>query len=245
LRNYQDILEAIQQHPGIALAAIIGSQARNQMVDQYSDLDVLVLARDITAVRDVPTWFPNPQDILICEFHLASYCTVLLKSFEKIDLNILPVDQPPSTWIVHDYRVIKGNERFAAQLAAVAAETRTRRAAHLNPDVCLDNVLLLVVTAWHRVKRGELLSAHGFLAMACDMVAALERRQQGSEAAADFLDPRRRLERSKPGLAALFHECLFAPPERGINRLAQALVKQHQGQLNHKQQVVLEYLSGP
>jgi hypothetical protein len=244
LKYYQAVLEAIQQHPAILLAAITGSQVHGTMVDQYSDLDVLLLARNLAAVRDVPSWFPNPQDILICELHLTNYCTILLKSFAKIDLAILSVEEQPSHWIVHDYQVIKGDDRFAAQLATAAVETRTRRAAHLNPDVCLDNVLLLLVTASQRVKRGELLSAQSFLAMACDMVAALERRRQGYETEADLLDLRRRLERSHPELAGLFHKCLFAPPEQGVKYLAQYLSEQHWEQRHTGQQIVLDYLCG-
>jgi len=70
--------------------------------------------------------------------------------------------------MVHDYRVVKGNSEFEAQ--------RARVAAHLNYDVCMDNILLLMITALTRINRGELLSAHAFVAMSADMILSLEKR---------------------------------------------------------------------
>src|SRR5207248_2108524 len=106
--------------------------------------------------------------ILICEFHLQYYCTILLEDFEKIDLAIFSIDDPPATWVVHDYRVLKGGQAFEAQLAAAAADSHATRAAHLNSDISMGNVLLLLAAASQRVGRGEALSAHGFVAMASD-----------------------------------------------------------------------------
>ena len=59
------VVEAIRDHPEIPQAAITGSQARHADIDQYSDLDLLLVARDVEAVRNVPGWFPRPESILI------------------------------------------------------------------------------------------------------------------------------------------------------------------------------------
>jgi len=46
------LVEAIQGHPEILQAAITGSLARPAAIDQYSDLDLLLVARDVETVRN-------------------------------------------------------------------------------------------------------------------------------------------------------------------------------------------------
>jgi predicted nucleotidyltransferase len=239
------LVQAIKNHPEVAKAAITGSRARRAGTDRFSDLDVLLVVRDIRTVSDVRLWLPESEHILICAFHLSNYCTVLLDDFQKIDIAIFPADSPSSRWVVQDYEVIKGGEDFEAQLAEAATTTRQKTAAHLNPDVSIDNVLLLLVTASHRVGRGELLSAHSFIAMASDMVMALETRQHGVDAAADLLDSRRRLERLQPALANVIHECLFVPPGTGIVRLTRYLATAHQALFDERHLRILDYLLEP
>lgn len=236
------VLEAVRGHPEIEHAAITGSQARPGRADAYSDLDLLLIARDRDAVRDVRAWLPHPEDILICAFHLEHYCSILLRGFDKIDLAIFSIDEAPGRWVVHSYRVLKGGGDFSAQLSTAAAHVRDHQAVHLNPDLSIDNVLLLLTTALSRVRRGEELSAHAFVARAGDMVIALERRQQGPEAGADLLDPRRRLEQSRPQLATVMQESLFAPPGRGIVSLARYVAERYGATAGGEHQEVLAYL---
>jgi predicted nucleotidyltransferase len=241
----QALIQAIKAHPAILSAALTGSQARPAAADQFSDLDVLLVARDVKAVSDVRSWLRGAEHILICANHLSNYCTVLLDDFQKIDLGIFPADEPSSRWVIQDYEIIKGGEDFEARLAAAATLTREKKAAHLNPDVCMDNVLLLLVTAQHRVSRGEELSAHAWVAMASDMLVALETRQQGPDGEADLLDLRRRLERRRPTLAAVLQECLFGPPASGLRTLARYLETAHNAALTDKQRQVLSWLLEP
>lgn len=131
-----------------------------------------------------------------------------------------------------------------SQLAAAARQSRDSRVAHANPDVSLDNVTLLLVTAWQRVKRGEELSAHGFLAMAADMVVSLEKRLHGLQTGDDLLDPRRRLERTRGTLAGVLHQCLFNAPDRGIPLLAKHLTERYGEALGAKQARILQHLAG-
>jgi len=236
-----DLLKVVKDHPAIINAAITGSRAR-RTADQFSDLDVLLVARDLQEVCDVRAWLPDSMEALICAFHLSHYCTVLLADFQKIDLAIFSVNEPSSLWVAHDYELIKGGAEFEAQLAQAAETTREKRAVHLSPDVSTDNVLLLLTTARRRVERGELLSAHSFLAMACDMVIALETRQRGAYAAVDILDPRRRLERLQPALAATIHDCLFTFPGDGISRLARHLSMSGHTEMTEGQLKVSKYL---
>jgi predicted nucleotidyltransferase len=238
------LLRAIQNHPAILRAAITGSQARNGAGDQFSDLDVLLVARDVGAVRQFSTWMPYGQNILICASHLSHYCTILMDDFKKLDLAIFGPDDPPSKWVVHDYVLVKGDTEFENQLARAAVDTRSTRAAHLNPDVCMDNVLLLLFTAFQRVNRAEQLSAHAFLAMAADMLVSVERKQGGVEADDDVLDPRRRLERNQRDLAQALHESLFVAPDRGITRIAQYVATRHRESMPPGQLKVLHHLLG-
>jgi hypothetical protein len=241
----QEILDAVSAHPGIEAAAITGSQARGHRTDSLSDLDLLLVARDTAAVRDVPGWFPRSRGIWICEFHLEHYCTVLLESFEKVDLAIFPADADPALWVVQDYRRIKGDDIFELRLATAAATTERHHAAHRNRDASIDNILLLLATARLRVERGEDLSAHGLVGMAAAMLAALERRERGMEPGGDTVDPWRRLETARPELARVLQECLFAPPSEGILRMARHMAQTHEGCLNEGQAKALRHLGEP
>ena len=235
------LIRAIQEHPAICKAAITGSHARG-LTDRFRDLDVLLVASDLQAVRDVQSWLPTAAETLISAFHLTHYCTVLLDDFQKIDLAIFAVTDPTSLWVVHDYETIKGGADFETQLAEATENTRQKLAAHLNPDISTDNLLLLLVTAHHRAGRGELLSAHHFLGMACEMVIALETRRSGVRGEADLLDPQRRLERLSPTLAGVIHESLFCLPAIGIPHLAQYLTVGHPAALTENHHRVLDYL---
>ena len=242
-KSWQELLKTVVNHPGIASAAITGSAARPGGGDRYSDLDLLVVAPDADAVRDVRAWFPSSLPILICAVHLTHYCTVLFGGdLEKIDLAVYSADDPPSAWVVGDYRLLKGDAAFEAELAKAAAETHGRRAAHLNRDVSLDNILLLLATGLKRVRRGEELSAHALVAMAADMAAALEKRQTGTGAGADLLDPRRRLEVTHPALARVLQESLFDRPDRGIRRLARYVAGRYAESITAGQAQVLNVL---
>lgn len=237
------LIQAIKRHPAICKAAITGSHARG-MTDRFSDVDVLLVASDLLAVREVQSWLPATPKTLIFAFHLTHYCTVLLDDFQKIDLAIFGVTDSPSLWVVHDYEIIEGGADFEAELAEATENTRQKLAAHLNPDISTDNLLLLLVTAQHRAGRGELLSAHRFLGMACEMVIALETRRNGAAGETDLLDPQRRLERLSPTLAAIIHESLFCPPAIGILHLAKYLTVGHPTALTETHRRVLDYLIG-
>ena len=241
-RTQHALIQAITDHPIILKAAITGSHAR-RTADQFSDLDMLLVASEDLDASGVRTLLSGVVAPLMCAFHLTHYCTVLTNDFQKIDLAISNVNDSPSQWVVHDYQIIKGDPGFEAQLSAAANATRQQRAAHLNPDVSLDNVVLLLLTASDRVRRGELVSAQAFLAMACDMVIAMELRGHGINDAADFLDPRRRLERLNPPLATTIQQCLFTPPGSGVFHLARFTLTSG-AELTASQIRTLDYLLG-
>jgi hypothetical protein len=236
------LVETIRAHPDIHAAAITGSRARANCADSFSDLDILLVATDLASVRNIRSWFPPQLPILICAFHLTDYCSILLDSFQKIDLAILSVDDASCRWIVHDYQVVKGGPEFESQLAGAAADTRGNRAAHRNPDVSIDNVLLLLATAVRRQGRGEALSAHAFLEMAGHMLISVEKQSGEAGSEADSLDPWRRLERTHPDLADVLHAALFTTPDCGCRVLTQYLAERYRTWLSTEQQQVADHL---
>ena len=74
---YANLSLARSNDPDIPGAAITGSIARQGGGDQYSDLDVLLVARDLMAVQNARAWLPRELKVLICAFHLTDYYTVL------------------------------------------------------------------------------------------------------------------------------------------------------------------------
>ena len=213
-------VRAIQSHSGIACAAITGSLANEQGGDEHSDLDLLIVASAVEAVRDVRSWLPHSERIAIAAVHLRRYYSVLMDDMFKLDLAIHALEDPPTDWIVQDFDVIKGGVEFERQLESARDATTRDRPAHLNPDVSIDNVLLLLCTALKRSIRGEDLSAHSLISMAADMLVCLDLQNRGIPARSDLLDPRRRLEMSNPSLANVLAGALFVPPRNGISRLA-------------------------
>lgn len=242
-RDWEVQLQAVRDHPDIVKAAITGSVARGFGVDEFSDLDLLVIARDTRSVTNIGAWLPGAAGAPIRALHLSRYCTVLFSDFRKLDIAIFQDDEPETTWVVQDYEVVKGGAEFEAELAAAATHTREQTAAHLNPDVSIDNILLLLVTAFHRVRRGELLSAHNLVSMASDMLIALEGRNAVKTPAYDLLDPRRRIESLQPPLASEIQAAVFVSPVIGVARLASYLKVTQGAVMNEGHLKVVAYLS--
>jgi predicted nucleotidyltransferase len=233
---------AIQDHSGIACAAITGSLARDRGGDRHSDLDLLIVADAVESVRDVRSWLPEPDHIAIAAVHLVRYFSVLMDDMFKLDLAIYSLEDPPTDWVVQDFDVVKGGPDFERELSSAREATSRRRSAHLSPDVSIDNVLLLLSTAAKRSIRGENLSAHTLISMATDMLICLEVRKGTIPSGTDLLDPRRRLETDNPSLAAVLQGALFAPPQEGIKRLA-AHVSGYRDTMQPGQAKVVEHLS--
>lgn len=105
----------------------------------------------------------------------------------------------------------------------------------------MDNILLLLTSALFRTKRGEELSAHSYIAMAIDMLIALNTRSIKSFIELDLLDPRRRLEKLNPKFARKLHKCLFEKPSVGIKFLANYVLNQD-NELSKEQKKVLLFL---
>ena len=172
------------------------------------------------AVRDVRRWLPHSDRIAISAVHLVRYFSVLMDDMFKLDLAIYSLEDPHTDWVLQDFDLIKGGVEFQQQLESARRATTHDRSAHLNPDVSIDNVLLLLSTALKRGARGEDLSAHTLISMAADMLVCLDLQNRGIPSGSDLLDPRRRLEISNPSLAGVLKGALFVPPRDGIKCLA-------------------------
>ena len=241
LRN--EILDRVRTNPLIAAAAVVGSNAKGKHEDAFSDLDLLIIANDVNPFLTSKAWLPRSSTILLHEVHLARVVSVLWNSLQKLDATIYEANQPATDLIVLDYSVIKGGESFSKKLEIAVGETK-KRAPHLGPNVSLGNVLLLLVTAHKRLQREENLSAHQFLAAACDMTLFYERRKRGlREDADDLLDPRRRLERNRATTAKAMQDSLFRTPKDGIRALAEYIQSTFSDELTPEHLFVLQHLT--
>ena len=238
------LIDAIRKHPEIQAAALTGSRARAGGSDEYSDVDMFLVARNVEAVRRVREWLPSPEKILLCDFHQQRYCSVLLEDFSRIDLAIYDISESPSSWVIQHHQLIKGTIDNNAQFDAAENITTRSRAVHLNSDASIDNLLMLLVTARRRAQRGEESSAHAWLAAAWDMTVSLFRKCNGVGARTDLLDTRRRIESEHPALAAALQRSLFGRPEEGVSLLVEYLKTFLDGRLSDAQRRVLAYL-GP
>lgn len=144
--------------------------------------------------------------------------------------------------MIQHHRLIKGDSGDDAQFAAAEGETARARAVHLNSDASIDNLLMLLVTAWRRSQRGEESSAHAWLAAAWDMIICICGKRNGVSATTDLLDARRRVETEHPVLAAALHRSLFGRPGEGVIFMVEYLQALLDGELSDAQRRVPGYL---
>ncbi len=227
----QALLAALTTHPLVTAIAIVGSRAHRAPVDALSDLDLHVVVTDVGAFM---RW--TPSGVLMHTAHWRRHRTFILDDFGKVDLAVYAQTEDQQPWVVVAYDIVKDAPGFRADLDAAMARTHGDKAARNDPDVTVDNLVLLLSTATQRCLRGEYLSAHGALNLAGYALLALEARARD----VDIFDARRHAEQWAPDLAQLLHTCLFNAPTQGARALVAHVLSTQT--LNDGQRRVLDHL---
>lgn len=204
LQRLEEIGRALEE-TGCALALIgLGSVGRErERLDEYSDLDFFVIARDgckqalientawLSAARPVAYAFRNTADGYKALFDDEVYCEYAV--FERRELEAVPFAEGQIVWQAPGFDAAEARPR----LALPAAEPRTE-------EWLLGEALTCVYVGLGRYRRGEKLSACRFVqGYAVDRLVELAPAlEPESPARRDPFTPERRFEQRFPHTAA-------------------------------------------
>lgn len=175
-----EIIAWSRQDRNVKGAIVIGSQVRDELrADEWSDLDVMVLADDPYLLLDEATWmdrFGAPVCVFVevTELHFASWnwCVkrALYDDHRAVDFSILPYDKLDEVLSVNKgimskgYRVLYDSDTDLLESKIRAVVETIEEAAPEIPtekELCNDvnNLLFHIIWTYKKIKKGELWAA--------------------------------------------------------------------------------------
>jgi aminoglycoside 6-adenylyltransferase len=172
-----EIIAWSQQDSNVKGAIVIGSQVRDELhADEWSDLDVMVMANDPYLLLDEATWmdrFGTPVCVFVevneLPFATWDWCVkrALFDDRRAVDFNILPYDKLDEVLSINrgimakGYRVLYDSnpDLLDSKIRAVIEEIEEAvpqipTEKELSNDV--SNLLFHVIWAFKKIKKGEL-----------------------------------------------------------------------------------------
>lgn len=218
------LLRTLEADPDVLGLVALGSTADPTFRDAWSDHDFWVVTRP--GHQDVllndRSWLPAAEQIFLTVRHGRRHCGVLYRSGHLAEFAVFDPAEA-TTGTVTAYRVLLDRGDVGASVAqarvraALAAWDEQKRA------FVFDNFLVVLHTAVARWHRGERLSARRYLGQfAVDALLGLvlECSPETASPARDPADPRRRVERQQPHVAAAVEALVCRPvPEAAIGLL--------------------------
>lgn len=193
--------------------------------DEWSDHDFFMLARpgDEAAVRDVASWLPDPERLVLVAREGEIGFAAVYDDGHVFEFAAATPDELGGALATEDVGIpVDGGP--AAELIAGA---QARVGATPEPDPVNDANLVLVklLIGVGRARRGETLIAGQFVhAWAVNHFArAVRRRLPVAGSVRDAIDPVRRFERDYPALGAALEDALGAPVEEAARGLFELL----------------------
>jgi hypothetical protein len=202
----QELTDRLEPDPRVLALIALGSMAEADLRDEYSDHDfwlVVAAGTESHFLSDL-SWLPRiaaeplavirfgnrGASILHSDRHVTEFAVLTEGSLE---------DQPTDR-----YAILLDRLGLEHMLPTLVANARARRAATDHWPDAVGNLALVVWTGVARHHRGELLASQKYLryhAVQCILNIA-QAADLLSDAATNFLDPWRRLERINPRLAS-------------------------------------------
>lgn len=190
----------------VGLVALGSTAALSRSPDPWSDHDVWVVTRDgaAAALRDDPSWLPDAGRIVGFFTETRHGRSIVYEDGHLVELAVFD-DAELEVARANDYRVLFDGGGIVERLFAISDRTAqehhsTNRATHFAGSFVTQMLIGL-----GRYGRGELVSANQLLrelapTSLLQVVAAMLPAVDGD--AVDNLDPRRRVERAHPDVAA-------------------------------------------
>jgi hypothetical protein len=200
----REVHDRLAADPRVLGLLALGSTADASCRDQWSDHDFWVIteAGGQEPYLNETAWLPRPEAILLRVRHGKSYRMVLYSDSHQVEFAVFDPSEALQGKIER-FAILLDRGGVRALAESVCERTgRERQTALAWPDQFANSCALLV-TACGRFQRGEVLSARRYIdcfAIDCLLNLVLAHESPAPEAS-DRLDPRRRLEQSRPTLA--------------------------------------------
>jgi len=188
-------LESVAEVMGLVT---LGSTADKQLRDQWSDHDFWVITKSSVQPKllDDLSWLPAGDQILLKVRHSNGY-TVVYDNKHKVEFAVFDLDKA-RTGKAERYSILIDRDEIGELMISIHENSIKPVRASAEG---LENLCVLVWSACERSERGETLSARQYLdGFAVNQLLNLVTSPLNPER--DRLDPRRRLEKSAPDLAA-------------------------------------------
>src|SRR5262245_18514497 len=228
------ILHTLEADPDVLGVVALGSTADATHRDAWSDHDFWVVTRPghQDVLLDDLSWLPNSDQIFIRARHGRRGYDVLYRDGHLVEFAVFDPTEA-TTGTVTVYRTLFDRGGVAESVARAQERARPPAWDDARRAFTFDNFLILLRTAVARWHRGERLSARRYLSQfATDALLwlALEHAPAAVASDRDPVDPRRRIERQRPELAAAVDAlvCRSVPEgAAGLLELAEATLVPH------------------
>lgn len=214
------MVAALGADPHVLGLVALGTTAEAALRDRWSDHDFWIITTPGSQSRylDTFSWLPRADDILITVRHGPSYRTVLYGDRHKVEYAVFD-PEGAARGKIERFRVLIDRGGIGSLAESIRAETsKERNSALAKPDM-LENLCLLLWSAYERWARGEHLSAQRYIQFAVDLFLDLLIAHGGLSGSqvADGLEARRRLERIRPELGQQLRPmAALSPAEAGV-----------------------------
>ncbi|MBM7506109.1 hypothetical protein ACFPER_03250 [Agromyces aurantiacus] len=215
---------AVAERDGVVGLVGMGSTAERDRVDEWSDHDLALIARDgrQDEFRPAATWLPDPERIAVEVREHHGGGKVVYDDGHVVEYGVASLGELEG-WAANAYDVRIDRGGVAETMATLAARPAP---VPPDPDRDLGLVLALALIGVGRARRGERLSASTLVRGAAvealtRAVAARVAPEHGARL--DSLDPTRRFDSAYPSVAARIEALLASPVEpcaRGLVELA-------------------------
>lgn len=219
-----ELIATLDANPEVTGLVLAGSTADRARVDEWSDLDFLVVAASDEAavrMRDDLTWLPRSDQIVLRPREGGHGLKVVYDDARVLEFAVFGPDELGLA-VLNAYEVAIDRGGIAA--TAQDAARRPRPGAELTARDHAELFLALLLIGTGRHRRGETLTAGQFVrSHALAHLIALHRavvgEQPGERARLDDLDVYRRLETVHPAFAAAAARAIESDPETAARRL--------------------------
>lgn len=199
-----DLVSILKADPNVLGLITLGSTADATYRDRWSDHDFWIITTSGAQRKylDSFDWLPDANQILITVRHGASYRTVLFQTRHKVEYAVFDREEA-ARGKIERFEVLIDRQEIRSLAESIMLQTSRDRNEALTKPGRLENLCLLLWTAYEKHERGEILSEQRYLQFSIDQLLDLflVYGQIDQSQLADKLDPRRRLEQVAPALA--------------------------------------------
>jgi len=221
---YQSFLDeltsTLDADPFVLGLVALGSTADAATRDRWSDHDFWIITAPGSQSRylDTFSWLPRADDILITVSHGPSRRSVLYGERHIAEYAVFDPEEAVGGKIER-FRVLLDRRDVGSLAESIRLQTRGERTSALARPDMLENLCMLLWTAYERWERGERLSARRYIQFSVDVLLDLlvAHKALHRPPLADELETRRRLEQIEPELARELGRVIVLPPaEAGV-----------------------------